>query len=392
MRSPLCSEKLRNARIGIVGAGLLGRLLAIALSRQGAQITLFDRDARSGTHSCGYVGAGMLAPVSELESTEPIVARLGAESLALWQALLSQLTMPVFFERRGTLIVAHHLDMPELQRFARVLRLKLGEAAFTTGDDTGWREPDIQWTLSRSELLALEPQLGEHFQQGLYIPGEGQLDNRQLMAALEQGILNGSVEDWRCNTDVTDIRPHRVSDGVTAWQFDWVLDCRGLGARPDWNHVRGVRGEILRVHAPEVSMSRPVRLMHPRYPLYVAPRQNHQYVIGATSIESQDFRPMTMRSAMELLSAAYTVHPGFAEASILEMAISCRPALPDNLPQIRVSDGLIRINGLYRHGFLISPKLVELVVNYLCNRAIQPEYQPLFSVRQMEEAVYATAY
>jgi glycine oxidase len=382
------SKPLQHQTIGIVGAGLLGRLLAFSFRRQGAQVTLFDRDDRRGARSCGYTGAGMLAPVSELESAEPTIARLGFASLPLWEVLVSQLENPVFFSRLGTLIVAHHLDMPDLQRFARMLQGKL--AGLSENEWLGDLEKNIHWQLSRLELMALEPQLGEQFQQGLYIPDEGQIDNRQLMIALEQGILTQAVE-WRCNTEVRDIQPHQVGDGFSTWQFDWVIDCRGLGARPDWDRVRGVRGEIIRVHAPEVSMSRPIRLMHPRYPLYITPRENHHYLIGATAIESEDLRPMTMRSALELLSAAYAVHSGFAEASILEMSVNCRPALPDNMPQIQVEDGLIRINGLYRHGFLISPKLVELVGDYLADQTIPSEYSNLFLYTHMEEAAYATA-
>jgi glycine oxidase len=165
---------------------------------------------------------------------------------------------------------------------------------------------------------------------------------------------------------------------------DWVFDCRGLGARAqtaprdDDNGMhatlrgdgpgahaalRGVRGEVARVHAPEVKLTRPTRLIHPRYPIYIAPKQNDLYVIGATEIESEDMSPPSVRSTLELLSAAYAVHPGFAEGRIIEIAAHCRPALPDNLPEIRVTRGpgapVMRINGLYRHGFMISPALLD---------------------------------
>jgi glycine oxidase len=137
--------------------------------------------------------------------------------------------------------------------------------------------------------------------------------------------------------------------------------------------------------------------MHPRYPLYIVPRENQHYLIGATSIESDDRRPMTVQSALELLSAAFTVHPGFAEASIVELIVNCRPALPDNLPAIQVRDGLIRVNGLYRHGFLISPRLAELVGAHIAQGRMDPRYEGLFDTadaRQgmMEETRYAIAH
>ena len=159
--------------------------------------------------------------------------------------------------------------------------------------------------------------------------------------------------------------------------YDWIIDCRGLGAKEAWdanpstpNSLRGVRGEVVRLSAPEVKLQRPTRLIHPRYPIYIAPKENHIYVVGATEIESEDLSEVSVRSAMELLSAVYTVHSGFAEARILEMATQCRPTLKDNLPEIQFSkhtngSGLMMINGLYRHGFMISPAILDCALEIL---------------------------
>jgi glycine oxidase len=73
---------------------------------------------------------------------------------------------------------------------------------------------------------------------------------------------------------------------------------------------------------------------------------------------------------MELLSAVYTVHSGFAEARILEMSTQCRPTLKDNLPEIRISKpGLMLINGLYRHGFLIAPAVMDCAIELMHHSA-----------------------
>jgi glycine oxidase len=151
-------------------------------------------------------------------------------------------------------------------------------------------------------------------------------------------------------------------------KHDWVIDCRGLGAKEAWesNPLRGIRGEVIRLHAPEVKLKRPTRLIHPRYPIYMAPKEDDMYVVGATEIESEDLSPTSVRSAMELLSAVYTVHSGFAEARILEMSTQCRPTLKDNLPEIRIAKpGLMLINGLYRHGFLIAPAVMDCAIELL---------------------------
>jgi glycine oxidase len=159
--------------------------------------------------------------------------------------------------------------------------------------------------------------------------------------------------------------------------FDYVVDCRGFGARPQLPALRGVRGELIYVRTKEVELNRPVRLMHPRYPIYIVPRLDHQFVIGATQIESDYKGPVTLRSGLELLSAAYAVHPGFAEAEILELRADCRPAFNDNIPRIIATDGHMHINGLFRHGFLLAPIITEMAAEIVAGKHLQEFPQAL---------------
>lgn len=78
--------------------------------------------------------------------------------------------------------------------------------------------------------------------------------------------------------------------------------------------------KVLRVQCPGVTLQRPVRLMHPRYALYVAPRPDHQFVVGATELESEDAGPVTLRSMLELGSALHSLHPAFGEARVLRVS------------------------------------------------------------------------
>jgi glycine oxidase len=72
---------------------------------------------------------------------------------------------------------------------------------------------------------------------------------------------------------------------------------------------------------------------------------------------------MSVRSALELLSAAYSVDSGFAEARIVELVTRSRPTLPDNLPSVRwLGERTLQINGLYRHGYLIAPAVLDVVM------------------------------
>ena len=422
----------------------------------------------------------MLAPYTELESAEPIIAALGLESLALWPRLLKKLPKHVFFQRNGSLVLAHPQDQADLARFRRSVQFKLDSVQFppegfvgaenagdglvkeqqrqaraaslrchsaavlltpTQASPAGPENAGAQGTgahaaplreCDRNQILDLEPEIPAIFNQGIYLPSEGQIDNRQVLRALESALDQAGV-DWQTGVEVVSLVPHKIqyvhidddhrleqmitegnhttklvpprgfvgadcirppvqetdaqntgrcnrplqfqSSGIGSTgrniitkDFDLVIDCRGLGGKADLSQLRGVRGELLVVEAPGVKLNRPIRLMHPRHPIYIVPREHNRFIIGATSIESEDGRPMTVQSALELLSAACTVHPEFAEGIILESRVNCPPALPDNLPAIILLSeeespietngsgvihlpeqkaGLIRINGLY---------------------------------------------
>jgi glycine oxidase len=144
-----------------------------------------------------------------------------------------------------------------------------------------------------------------------------------------------------------------------------LIDCRGLAAQPELPKLRGVRGERLVVRSRDVVLTRPMRLLHPRHPIYIVPWSEGRYMVGATVIESEDARPLTVRSALELLGSAYALHPALGEAEILEAGAGVRPAFPDNVPKIIVRGRTLYVNGLYRHGFLLAPVLAELLAGYV---------------------------
>ena len=340
-----------RASITVLGAGLMGRLLAVALAREGHQVDVYEAGGPAAEGSAARVAAAMLAPLAESAVTEPGVVRMGQHALRRWPELLAQLEAPVYFQQNGTLILWHRQDAADAARLRGTL------------ERTQSLLPDLpaMQALDSAGVAAMEPTVAHRFAQGLYLPGEGQLDNRQLLAALESTLQQLNVRmHWLSARSPQDFQP-----GTTG-QPDWVIDCRGLGARTQWPALRGVRGEVVRLHAPEVTLQRPTRIVHPRYPIYIAPKQDHVFVIGATEIESDDLSPASVRSTLELLSAAYAVHSGFAEARILEIATQCRPTLPDNLPAVRVvADRVLEVNGLYRHGFMIAPALLDVVLQVL---------------------------
>jgi len=329
-------------RIAVVGAGILGRLIALGLSARGHRVSVFDERDETGGGSASFVAGGMLAPYCELESAERSIFELGRRSLELWPFLKSEYDLEFFMQARGSLVVAHALDQEELARFRRQLIQRAPE--------NGWRN------VGAAEITELEPSLAGRFHHGLYFPNEGQIDTRAALKALGLALRRQGCELAFGNT-VARVEPFAVD----AKSFDEVVDCRGIGARRELADLRAVRGEIVWVEARDTRplVTRPVRLMHPRYPLYIIPRPGKLYGIGATALESDDESPVSVRSALELLSAAYALEPAFAEARIVRLDVGLRPAFPANAPRFIREKGLLRINGLYRHGYLIGPALAE---------------------------------
>ena len=335
----------------VLGAGLMGRLMAWRLLQAGHHVEVHEAAQADAQGAAARVAAAMLAPLAESAITELSVVRMGQHALQAWPRVLAALPAPVFFQQEGTLIVWHRQDAAEARRFHQLLQRTQQSLPSLPGAQA----------LDAQQLDRLESGMGQRFANGLYLPGEGQLDNRQLLDALLEGLKShGAVVHFNSPQNIEHFHPGQNG------QPDWVMDCRGLGARSDWSALRGVRGEVVRVHAPQVHLSRPTRLIHPRYPLYIAPKQDHVFVIGATEIESEDLSAASVRSTLELLSAAYTVHSGFAEARILEISTQARPTLPDNLPAvISPRPGVLQINGLYRHGFLIAPAVADCVMEWV---------------------------
>ena len=316
--------------ITIAGGGLAGLASAVEIARRGAAVRLFEAGPEIGASSVARFAGGMLAPWCERESAEEAVISLGAMAADWWGGIT-----PV--SRRGTLVVAPERDRAELTRFAR------RTSAFRR--------------VNGSEIDVLEPALAGRFSQGLMFDQEAHLNPRQALQDLEKAA-HGLGVDIVLGTKA----PAKVD-----------LDCTGIAA--DLPELRPVRGEMAILSCPDVLITRTIRLLHPRMPLYLVPRGDGVYMIGATMIESSSTRPPTVRSLSDMLNAAFTLHPAFAEAAVLETGAGLRPAFPDNLPRLVERNGTQHLNGLYRHGFLLAPAMATKVANTLIPETYNADYR-----------------
>ncbi|NUH64681.1 FAD-dependent oxidoreductase [Sulfitobacter sp. S0837] len=315
--------------VTIIGAGVAGLWAARACLAQGLRPRLIDRKGTPGPHGCSWWAGGMLAPFCEGALSEPAVVTHGRRAAALWREV-TEVT------HKGTLVLAPERDRAELQRFA----------ARTEGH-----------SICDAEAIAtLEPDFAPRHRRGLFFAEEAHLNPRQALHDLTQTLAAQGVE-----IETTFLAPSEIAGPA--------IDCRGMAASDALPGLRAVRGEMILLRAPEITLTRPIRLLHPRHPLYVVPRGDGIYMLGATQIESASRAKITARSALELLSAAYALDPRFAEGEIIEMGANLRPAFANNLPGIVQRGTTLHLNGLFRHGFLMAPALAEQAAEFLATAA-----------------------
>ncbi|RYH02537.1 FAD-dependent oxidoreductase [Salipiger sp. IMCC34102] len=314
----------------VLGAGVAGLCVASELAGRGCDVTVFDPAPRPGPHGCSWWAGGMLAPFCEGETAEEPVVRLGQDAAGWWER------QGVAVTRQGTLVLTLGRDRHELDRFGRRV------AGHQLLDD--------------ETLAALEPDLDGRFDRALHIPGEAHLDPRAALVHLRSRLESAGVAF---------VAEKGRPEGLT-------FDCRGLAARDRLPDLRGVKGEMAVLRSSDLRLTHTIRLLRPRYPLYVVPRADGLFMLGATQIESCD-RKRSVRSVLELLSAAYALHPAFGEAELVEIGADARPAFPDNLPRLSRQGDTIHVNGLFRHGFLLAPALARMAVEAGLDRT-RPEF------------------
>ncbi|MFT6072606.1 MAG: glycine oxidase [Alphaproteobacteria bacterium] len=312
-------------QISIIGAGVAGLWTAILAHQHHYKVTIYEQDDESLTQGCSYRAGGMLAFNCEADSKNDIITSLGQQSLVLWQKFF-----PKLITQNGSLLLTYPQDKDQLRYFEK-----------TTLN---------YHNLDQNTINTLEPALESRFGHGLYFYNEAHLEPRLCLTALRDYCQGLGIE-IHFNTKITAPMPNTITIHTT-----------GLWGQQDLTSLRSVKGEMIIVKCPDLTLTRPVRLLHPHHPIYIVPRPDNHYMIGATTIETQGqshHNFISVQSAGTLLTQAFNIHPAFGEAEIIEMNVGYRPAFADNKPQIIEKQGIYYLNGLYRHGWTIAPALAN---------------------------------
>lgn len=335
-------------KIGIVGSGIVGRLIAWHLCQRNYEVHIFTKGSTQSEDACSSIAAGMISPFAELPILPLSWHKLGLTALKWWPKILSTLPGHVYYRDQGTLVICSPSQKALLQHYIAQIKHKV---------------PDISISiLNERELQKIEPALCGKI--GCHLM-DAQISPAELFLAMNNYFLNKQVA-WYPFQQVHTITAKKIISDKGYYEFDKIIDCRGIGAKNVIPTLRGVRGEIIFCHAPRVDLLHTIRLLHPRFPCYIVPMENKKFALGASQIESESTAAITMQSAVELMSQALLVHPGFHDANIIQMQAACRPTMPNHLPYLQSEEGVSMLNGMFRHGFMLAPALTsELIKKWI---------------------------
>ncbi len=338
-------------KVAIIGSGLIGRLTALKLILSGHDITVLEAESFDHPHSATAISAAMIAPLSESVHTTSHVTNLGFRSLQLWPSVLNELREldpeheSVFYSTAGTTAISFPEEQECLLKYRDNLIQALPE-----------QRHNIKM-LYNDEVVALEPEL-ERFETAVHLATEGNLCNHQFLQSSARAIRKHAsiIDHWALLGDGTELQA----------QYDWIFDCRGAGAvnahtrAEDEQHTLvSIRGEAIRVRTDKVNLLRPIRVIQQRFDIFIVPKPNSIFVVGGTELDQHGTQAVTVRSSLDLLSAIYALHPGFADAEIIEAVAGQRSVYTDKNPTITISENIACINGLSRQGWLAGPALIE---------------------------------
>jgi len=326
--------------VTVVGSGVVGLTIATELAERGVDVEIIEQAPSRGNNACSWFAGGMLAPWCEGDTAEEPVVRLGQQSISWWEHHIGEIT------KRGSIVLVPPRDMPELSRFAR-----------RTQEHT---------TIDKQQLSQLEPDLADKFSKALFFEKEAHIDPRQALEILEENLAKRRVKIQYGKT----LNTHKPKE--------IIVDARGFASKDSLKDLRGVKGEMLIIKSRDINLTRPIRLIHPRFPVYIVSRgkvrDGYVYMVGATQYESEQRGAITARGMVDLLNAVYAIHPAFAEAEILETGADVRPAFADNLPRLRWNGNTLYVNGLFRHGFLLAPACAHMAAESILDRNFKPEF------------------
>jgi glycine oxidase len=348
----LYNPNLKTWDVIIVGGGIIGLSLSIALRKRGVTVLIVERGepGREASHAA----AGMLADFPlEMPSALQLLATASARMYPEFvHELQDESGMNVDLRDQGTIF-------------------------FVTPDHLREHPGLTEECPLPSPLDQLEPALGHKNLPAIYLK-ERSVDPRALTAAALKAARHRGV-DISSGTAVTQVllvngRAAGVVTSKTTYSAPVVVNCGGAWAGQLPPHpfpARPVKGQMLSL----AGASRDLLMHVIRAPeIYLVPRSDGRILAGATVEEAGYDKRTDPETIQRMHHAAIQLVPALAEARMLEAWAGLRPGSPDNLPILGATQtpGYFVATGHFRDGILLTPVTAHVMAQMVTGD--KPEY------------------
>ena len=380
----------------IIGGGIIGLSLAIALRKRGSKVLVVERGepGREASHAAG----GMLVDCP-LE-TPTALQLLASASARIYPEFAHELEvesgMKVDLRSHGTILFPskEHLSRLPVRdpqfREASLSPADLEQREIALRKITFTDERELE--LFREDWSRdVDPQeIGEWFRSivrpAVYLK-ERSVDPRALTAAAFKTAKNRGV-DFSSGDPVTGVNQSKgCAAGVTTTQTSFpapkVVNCAGAWSgqiAPYALPTRPVKGQMLCLVMPSQTLLTHV-VRSPE--AYLIPRSDGRLLVGAT-VEEAGFDKRTDPATIQRLHrAAVALVPQLADARILEDWAGLRPGTPDALPILghTATPGYYVATGHFRDGILLAPITAEVMATVIEGRTPEHDLTPFSPTR-----------
>ena len=364
----------------IIGGGIIGLSLAIALRKRGATVLVIERGepGREASHAAG----GMLVDCP-LE-TPAALQELATASARMYPEFVYELEADsgtkVDLRDQGTILFLsqEHLEhsllkSPQMQPNA-ICTGELEQPALrkTESNQTKVEKFRQEWGIEPAGA-EMDEFLTSVSGQALRLK-ERSVDPRALTAAAVKVAKHRHV-DFSSGDEVTAVEiAHARAIGVkttkTAFAARNVVNCAGAWAgsiSPLALPTRPVKGQMLCLVMPSRTLIQHV-IRSPK--VYLIPRSDGRLLVGAT-VEEAGFNKRTDPATIQRLhKTALELVPKLADARMLEDWAGLRPGTPDALPILGATPipNYYVASGHFRDGILLAPITAQLIADVIEGR------------------------
>jgi len=310
--------------VAIIGAGVVGAALALALSRQGCSVTVLE----ASTPGSGATAQGMGHLV--VLDDNPAELALSRRGLALWQALAPLLPASAQYEICGTLWLAgSEAEMAAVQHKHALFNQQGLESQ----------------VLGAQELASLEPNLRSGMTGALKVPGDAVVyapvaTQWLLRQAAQHGatvLHHAAATGWDesgvilQNGKVVSARHIVVAAGLGSAAL-----IPGLPLRPRKGHlaITERHSGFVRHQLVELGYLQSAHGGGESVAFNVQPRPTGQVLIGSSRQQDVAHPDVDPPVLARMLERALDFLPGLGTLQILRTWTGFRPTLPDNLPAL----------------------------------------------------------